>query len=291
MAKPKPKSNANDRGPAGNTAPKTSPLSIPAATQSRSSGSSGGSLSSAVRNVGPVLSKSEATSIAKDTGKTAAQVMAKAQNAGVAIGSAAVNAYSKGTLGPNASNTVSFGGLTAAPGYSQGTARAIQALAPLQNLQMGKGTAYYGASQYNNPGGTVYNPIVLPRDQVAGRPAVAAPVAVEQQTQGPVGQWEQSVENSNQALIDSINAQIAANAAQAELYMGQMNDFMMSMQDMMKPASQSITPYAVTTSSVAPATGAQTTSSIAPRKKPTDTDLSISPLVADLSGTGLNIGI
>lgn len=170
------KSQPNDRGPAGNTAPKTSTMSVKAAEQARSGG--GGSLSSAVRDVGQILTKAEATSIAKNTGKTVAQVMAKAQNVGVGIGSGLVNAYSKGNLGPNSSNTISFGGLTAAPGYNQATARAIQALAPLQNLQMGKGTAYYGASQYNVPstqtrsvnggstniaGGTTYNPIVLPR--------------------------------------------------------------------------------------------------------------------------------
>jgi hypothetical protein len=125
-----------------------------------------------------------------------------------------------------------------------------------------------------------------------GAKAPAAPAPAAAPAQGPVGEWEESVNNSNQALIDSINAQIAANASQAELYMGQINSLMQSMnQASQNGGLQSITPYAVTSTSVNPATGAQTTSAITPRKKPTDTDLSISPLVAATAGTGLNIGI
>jgi hypothetical protein len=282
------------------------------ATSSAPSKSSGG-LASQVATAGTNLSKNEALKIADQANKTVAEVMAKAVASGATLGSQLVNNYNAGKLGPNGNNLIQFGGYSAAPGQSQRVTQALNSLQALQGLQMGKGQVYAGYTTtttpgYTNnnprsgytstPGTTTYNPIVLPRDRVVritGQPTAAAPAATDQQTQGPIGQWEESVENSNQALIDSINAQIEANAAQAELYMGQMSDFMASMQGMMNPVntapSASITPYAVTTSSVAPASGAQTTSSIAPRKKPTDTDLSISPLVADLSGTGLNIGI
>jgi len=266
------------------------------ATSSAPSKSSGG-LASQVATAGTNLSKNEALKIADQANKTVAEVMAKAVASGATLGSQLVNNYNAGKLGPNGNNLIQFGGYSAAPGQSQRVTQALNSLQALQGLQMGKGQVYAGYTTTTTPGYT-NNPIVLPRDRVVritGQPTAAAPAATDQQTQGPIGQWEESVENSNQALIDSINAQIEANAAQAELYMGQMSDFMASMQGMMNPVntapSASIPPYAVTTSSVAPASGAQTTSSIAPRKKPTDTDLSISPLVADLSGTGLNIGI
>jgi hypothetical protein len=96
----------------------------------------------------------------------------------------------------------------------------------------------------------------------------------------------------NQALIDSINAQIAANATQAELYMGQINDLMASMSTANQQGGlSSIAPYAVTSTSVDPASGAKTTSAVAPRKKPTATDLSVDSLVSNSAGTGLNIAI
>jgi len=173
----KKKQQANDRGPAGNTASKTSTMSVAAAQKAQASGNSGGSFSSAVRNVGPVLSKKEATSIAENTGKTVAQVMAKAQEKGVGIGAGVVNAFNNGNLGVNSSLTASLGG------YNQGKASDSRALAPLQGLQLGKGTAYYGysttttpgtsASKWNGnnstPATTTYNPIVLPRNTaVAG---------------------------------------------------------------------------------------------------------------------------
>lgn len=107
-------------------------------------------LSQAVRNVGPVMSKSEAKQVAKATGKSVEQVTAKATKVGVGLGSALVNQISKSPTAP----------------------------APLQNLTLNKGTAYYGSSTTTTPssqtrsvnGGmsytpasTTYNPIVLPR--------------------------------------------------------------------------------------------------------------------------------
>ena len=102
--------------------------------------------------------------------------MAKATQAGVGIGSGLVNQYNAGRLGPVA-NTSPF-----AMNAGGNAGLVAQALAPLQNLQMNKGTAYYGSSQYNVPstqtrsvnggstniaGSTTYNPIVLPRGGTA----------------------------------------------------------------------------------------------------------------------------
>ena len=252
-------------------------------------------LSQAVKNVGKVLTQKEAAKVSNQTGKSVQQVMAKAVNTGVGLGSKVVNNY------------------TPAPGQ---TPAVYKALAPLANLQMNKGTVYSGYSTTQTPstqtralgggvnytpGSTTYNPIVLPRSVVSGvqqvptaaaAPAAAAPAAAAPGG-GAVENWENSVENSNQALIDSINAQIAANATQAELYMGQIDSLMQAMQQQaMNPAGwlQSFTPYAVTTN-VAPAPGAQTTQAIVARKKPAVTDLTLNPLVMADAGTGLNIGI
>jgi hypothetical protein len=108
-------------------------------------------LSQAVRDVGPVISKSEANQAAKATGKSVEQVVAKAVNAGVGVGSALTNQVSKAISSPAAQFTT--------------PAKTLEALIPLQNLQLNKGTAYYGYSTTTTPAGsTTYNPIVLPRN-------------------------------------------------------------------------------------------------------------------------------
>ena len=135
-------------------------------------------LGQAIREVGPTVSKREATRIASSTGKSVAQVMAKAQEKGSTLGASLVNKFNRGSLGPNLGSMTSiYGESFARPGVDQGTARALKTLAPLQNLQMSKGTVYAGYSTttprtaVNTPygghsaasGGTTYTPIVLPR--------------------------------------------------------------------------------------------------------------------------------
>ena len=250
-------------------------------------------LSQAVKNAGKVLSQKEAQKVANQTGKSVPQVMAKAVNTGVGLGAKVVNSY------------------TPAPGQ---TPAVYKALAPLANLQMNKGTAYAGYSTTQTPstqtralgggvnytpGSTTYNPIVLPRSVVSGVQRVTTGGGGKNKDKdkdkdgGAVQDWETSVNNSNQELINSINTQIAANATQAELYMGQIDALMQAMQQQaMNPAGglQSFTPYAVTTN-VTPAAGAQTTQAITARRKPAVTDLTLNPLVMADAGTGLNIGI
>lgn len=134
---------------------------------------------------GPVLSKSEAASIAQARGQTVAQVMAKAQDNGVALGAGLVNAFNNNKLGPNTSSPLAAMGV----GVNGATQRALQSLQALQGLQMNQGTAYAGYSSTNTPaynrstvnGGntyipasTTYNPIVLPRGMVRGAAATAA---------------------------------------------------------------------------------------------------------------------
>ena len=134
------------------------------------------SMSAQVKAAGAVVSKKEAAAIAKDTGKTVAQVMAKAQDKGQALGSGLVNAYNNNKLGPNTYS--SYGG-----GNSANVNAALQQLQALQGLKLNQGTAYAGYSTTYNPavdtstvsgGGvqrpatTTYNPIVLPRNMVGG---------------------------------------------------------------------------------------------------------------------------
>lgn len=110
------------------------------------------------KSAGNVLSQSEVKSIAKAKGITPTQVISKAIDKGIGIGSKVVTNYNTpGGLG----NYV----------YS-GTPSNLK---PLKNLSIPKGTAYYGSSTTStpstrnvnsgySPGSTTYNPIVLPRN-------------------------------------------------------------------------------------------------------------------------------
>lgn len=249
-------------------------------------------LSQAVRNQGPILSQKEAKAVAKQTNKSVAQVVAKATQANVAIGSKLGNQISKGLAAPGGSLAQSLGIWRAKP-------EVTQALTPLQGLQMNKGTAYSGYSTNNSTGTPAYNPIVLPRSVVTGVQRVGGgnKTATDgggdgtNPAQATVGNWEESVNNSNQELIDSINAQIEANAAQAQLYMGQIDALMASMQQQQQGGGLgSLVPYATTTTT-APVEGAKLTTAITARKKPSVTDLSTGLLVDAAAGTGLNIPI
>ena len=136
-------------------------------------------LGQAIQSAGESLTRKEASKISRSTGKSVAQVMAKAQDKGVALGSGLVNKFNRGLMGPNLGDTRSFFGMTLGqPGVDKGTTRALEKLAPLQNLQMNKGTVYAGYSTTtaprstrntpmegfsSAPARTTYNPIVLPK--------------------------------------------------------------------------------------------------------------------------------
>ena len=114
------------------------------------------------KQVGKVLSQSEVKSIAKAKGITPTQVISKAIDTGIGVGSKVVKNYNTpGGLG----NYV----------YS-GTPSNLK---PLQNLSIPKGTAYYGSSTTStpatrnvnsgySPGTTTSTPIVLPRNTATG---------------------------------------------------------------------------------------------------------------------------
>jgi hypothetical protein len=126
--------------------------------------------------------------------------------------------------------------------------------------------------------------------------ATTTPAETQPAEQKPMNnqteQWSDSVDNGMSELEAILKTQMEANAAQTELYMGMMQDMMSQMQ-MANQQQQQATPqgaYAVTTYQT-PATGAQTTKEIAPRKPVANDSLSISSLPAAASGVGLNLAI
>lgn len=125
----------------------------------------------ALKAVGPVLSRNEAKRVARQTGTSVAQVVARATNRGIGIGAALGNQVSRALAQPYSAPAQRMG-VTARPNVQK-------ALAPLANLQMNRGTAYYGYNTTRTPstsrrsrnggvsqtrGSTTYNPIVLPRN-------------------------------------------------------------------------------------------------------------------------------
>lgn len=176
----------------------------------------GSGLSGQIRSAGNILSKKEAVRIADATGKTVAQVMSKAQGLGTNLGSALVNAYSKGKLGPNNLYQAYASG-------GKGLVAAVESLKPLTNLQMQPGTMYAGYSQYNvpatstrsvnagyssTPGYTQYNPIVLPKPTTQ-----AQKTNIQQFNQGGANFGAAAV---NRALESGLSASQVQKAAAAQ---------------------------------------------------------------------------
>jgi len=106
-------------------------------------------------------------------------------------------------------------------------------------------------------------------------------------------QWSNSVDDGSQSMIDAINAAVAQNQANQNLYMGMINDLMaqMSAANMQQPQQVSAAPYAVMTTTNAPVQGAQVTQAINRRLKNLNTSLAISPTETATAGTGLNIPV
>lgn len=117
-----------------------------------------------------------------------------------------------------------------------------------------------------------------------------APAAAPAPATPATENWSDSIDAGTQAMIDALNQSILDNQANQQLYMGMMSDMMSQMAAVQQP-QQVATPYAVTTSTNAPAQGAQMTQAIAPRKKNLNTSLAITPLETATAGTGLNIPV
>lgn len=125
--------------------------------------------------------------------------------------------------------------------------------------------------------------------------ATAAPAQQTPEVSNQTQQWSDSVDDGSQAMIDAINASIAQNQANQDLYMGMINDLMnqMSAANMQQQQQQQVSaaPYAVMTTTNAPVQGAQVTQAINRRLKNLNTSLAISPTETATAGTGLNIPV
>jgi hypothetical protein len=104
--------------------------------------------------------------------------------------------------------------------------------------------------------------------------------------------WIDSVNTSNQTIIDAINTQVTTNQADNSQWLDEINSMSATIGALQQQMAQMQGPqgaYAVVTSQNAPAAGAKTTSEIAPRRKPVRNPLSISPAMGSSAGAGLNI--
>ena len=109
-------------------------------------------LSEMIRDVGSVLSGQEAQKIADKTGKTYAEVLAKAQKLNIGIGAGAVNTYNQ---------------QPATPARTTNAMAAQQALAPLKGLSINRGNVYTGSSgSQTTPSGTTYIPTITSRSTI-----------------------------------------------------------------------------------------------------------------------------
>jgi hypothetical protein len=123
------------------------------------------------RNVGQVLSRSEARRLSRETGRSVADISNRASERGVGIGSALGNQLGRAMASPYGQDARRMG-----IGYSDDP-KSRAALEGLRGLQMQKGQAYYGStttttpgsmtgfkdSRSYTPGTTTTTPIVLPR--------------------------------------------------------------------------------------------------------------------------------
>jgi len=122
----------------------------------------GGGLGAAVRaTAGRNLTPRETKQISTQTGASSAQILARAQKAGIGIGASTINKFNAGKLGTNFATQVEGPyGITYNPRADAKTSKALSELGALRNLRMQPGTSYMGYSQT----GDQYNPIVLPKD-------------------------------------------------------------------------------------------------------------------------------
>lgn len=126
------------------------------------------SLGGAINQAGMTLTNKEARVISRQTGRPVAEVMSRAVDSGVTLGSNLVNKFNAGKLGPNLQNTGGFWGYSSAPGQSERTQAALQNLQPLRGVSMPSGSVYAGSTGITKDGQTTFNPIVLPKAVLKG---------------------------------------------------------------------------------------------------------------------------
>lgn len=102
-------------------------------------------------------------------------------------------------------------------------------------------------------------------------------------------EWNQSIDQGTQSMMDSIAKMISENQATTNLFMGTIGDLMKQINS--APQRKAVAPYAVTTEEVgAMAPNAQTSQTVTARPRPRNNSLTIAPETQAM-GTGLNIAI
>ena len=236
-----------------------------------------------LKTVGANLSNNEALKIAEATGKSIAQVMSKAQDKGIGLGSNLIANYNASQ--PDAGSDSLLRAVASASTPSN--------LRPLAGLSIPSGTSYLGSSSTTAGGRTTYTPIVQPKAQLAGRQSNTQPNPDPNANQGnapPVlKDWNNSIDSGTQSLIDGLTKTIADNQANIGLFMGTIGDLMKQMNSVSQ--QKSVAPYAVTTERAGEmAPTAQLSQTVVRRQRPMNNSLAITP-VSQAMGTGLNIAV
>ncbi len=233
-------------------------------------------------STGNKLTQSEIRNL-QNAGISMNQILTVAAKNSATIGQNAQQAYN---IDQNKKGVISYTPPTYAEPPKPGSGWAVTAVNNTQT-SLPKG----GYSTSSTPTYTYMAPTTV---KVAQAPAPApAPAAAPAPapTTAATQNWSDSVDAGTQAMIDALNQSILDNQANQQLYMGMMSDMMSQMAAVQQQPQQVATPYAVTTSTNAPAQGAQMTQAIAPRKKNLNTSLAITPLETASAGTGLNIPV
>lgn len=103
-----------------------------------------------LKAAGPVLSRSEAQTLAQMKNKSVEQVMSKALDQGISLGSALVNSYNR-----RISNQGAFG------------LNVPENLGALAGLRLEKGQVYSGSNPVNVNGSTIQVPVIVPRQTIS----------------------------------------------------------------------------------------------------------------------------
>ena len=228
---------------------------------------------------GNKLTQSEIRNL-QNAGISMSKILTVAAKNNATIGQNAQQAYN---IDQNKKGVISYTPTTAAAAPKPGSGWAVTGSQSVQTR-----TPNAGVSTSQTPTYTYMAPTTVKVTQ-APTPA-PAPAEAPAPATAATENWSDSVDAGTQAMIDAINQTILDNQANQQLYMGMMSDMMSQMAAVQQP-QQVATPYAVTTSTNAPAQGAQMTQAIAPRKKNLNTSLAIAPLETASAGTGLNIPV
>jgi hypothetical protein len=226
------------------------------------------------------LNQSEIRNL-QNAGISMSKILTVAAKNNATIANNAQQAYN---IDQNKKGVISYTPPTAAAAPKPGSGWAVTGSQSAQTRTVNGGVSTSQAPTYTYMAPT--------KVKVTQAPAPApAPAAAPAPATAATQNWSDSVDAGTQAMVDAINQSVLDNQANQQLYMGMISDIVSQMAAVQQQPQQVATPYAVTTSTNAPAQGAQLTQAISPRKKNLNTSLAIAPLETASAGTGLNIPV